>query len=473
MSFCLLVVLSVAAQTGITDPINVQHNNEFFISEFVHIQEGAEVHVLGDVVIGNAVAQLENEGSLQVHGNFIKAEGAVLRSFNGKLIMRNNYANLNSDQYLEGDFTGDNAISSLVINKNNSNGVVYLKNGDLDIRNELRFKKGRLRTGPSGHDSGAAYPYRVRILNDASLAIKGYAITNSESNYIEGKLRRAVSLGPYFFPVGPQPSQGQGIEGFAMNFLELPPADITGFYDDGTTTPVGAVVNCDFTSSDPTGNDDDTGANFSGEFLPSEYIIDCVTGQWTVEGDSLIYFYDIQFFPSPRVLGDCDFQSYFMSKNGAVEDICPINSYILYEQKFLGNFDIAGVSGPGFTYTGDIAYLEALGENIPELDEVTKEVQLVSQALAPQTQFTLEDITVFPNPVSIQRGEISFEAHVSDTYTVSLYDNVGVLVAFKEVEAFKGVNTLNLIPKTAAPGIYNIVIQNDNGAYRARLAAVH
>lgn len=47
-----------------------QHNNEFYNDgALIHVQAGAEVHVLGDVHMYRATGNLQNNGLIKMQGN--------------------------------------------------------------------------------------------------------------------------------------------------------------------------------------------------------------------------------------------------------------------------------------------------------------------------------------------------------------------------------------------------------------------
>jgi hypothetical protein len=101
MKRSLLLIASYAATTS---TICAQHNNEFYNNgSLVHIQTGAEVHVIGDVHMRGAAGTLENNGLLKADGD-LYSDNLFQQRGTGTTRIQNNLANIGQTQEISGNY---------------------------------------------------------------------------------------------------------------------------------------------------------------------------------------------------------------------------------------------------------------------------------------------------------------------------------------------------------------------------------
>lgn len=263
--FLLLSVLSFSYLTNFYS----QANNEFYNNgSLVHIQAGAEMHVLGDVHMRNATGLLENNGLLVVQGD-LYSDNLFQQRGTGTTRLINNLVNIGQTQFISGSYAVRGGQASIGVNDGsfynlelaNDQGIVWLSgSGNIsDVRNSVDFN------GPGApvvnriitHDplslpaNGIGYFATFGIMNTAvglTSMFNNTVSTNGNSSavdngYIQGKLRRAISPfgGSYGFVLGLEPA-GVGAQrgmqysriDFAANNYDI----ITGYFETGLDNTV-------------------------------------------------------------------------------------------------------------------------------------------------------------------------------------------------------------------------------------------
>jgi len=280
------------------------------VEGLLHIQGDAVLHAQDAVVIQTECGVVENNGTLGIEGNLEKADEATLNtSPNGQ---GNGSVHLTggTTQRIDGNFTGDQGFYNLVIDK--PQGIVELNN-DIEVTNNLNIISGQIRTDITSGTQASDYQHEVFVSNSASNALES---TNTSNSYIEGNLRRAVTgMGTYSFPIGLNEN-----ETVAINFRS--PAissEVSAAFEMGALSPVGTSITCD---------------NFE------EVMIDCVLGQWNIQGNGVGDTYNINFSPSASLLANCpDAGTFFVAKDGQIN--CPADTD-----------ESNGISSEGFTDFG-------------------------------------------------------------------------------------------------------------------------
>jgi hypothetical protein len=164
--------------------LTAQHNNEFYNNgSLVHIQAGAEVHVLGDVHNYQATGRLENNGLLLVQGDMY-SDNLFQQRGTGTTRLRNNPVNAGQTQKISGSYavrggqaqTGVNDGSFYNLELANDQGIVWLETNALagstplvaDVRNTVDY-----------NGTGAPVVNRIITANPAALPANGSAISCS------------------------------------------------------------------------------------------------------------------------------------------------------------------------------------------------------------------------------------------------------------------------------------------------------
>lgn len=260
-----------------------QANNEFYNKgALVHIQAGAEVHVLGDVHNYDATGRLENNGLLVVQGD-LYSDNLFQQRGTGTTRMRNNLVNIGQTQFISGSYAvrgtgtanvGVNDGSFYNLELANDQGIVWLQTNPLagstpyvaDVRGAIDFNGtgaptvNRIIT----HDpsvlpaNGDGYAAVFGIMN--TTAGLGSMLDNTvtangnsspvDNGYVQGKFRRAIDPagGTYGYVLGLEPA-GPGMErgmqythlSFQANTYDV----VTGYFMTGLdNTVAGFNMDC-------------------------------------------------------------------------------------------------------------------------------------------------------------------------------------------------------------------------------------
>ena len=140
--YIVMFFVAVFANSKITAQLSVQG--------LLHVQEGAELHVWNDVQIISANGLLENNGTIEVEGSWMK-DG--ISQFDGNpsgagerlVVFRNDDFNTMGSQRISGEMTGTNTFYNLEIDNTGGLQLIELAD-DIEIANNLNFLNGRIRT---------------------------------------------------------------------------------------------------------------------------------------------------------------------------------------------------------------------------------------------------------------------------------------------------------------------------------------
>lgn len=260
-----------------------QANNEFYNKgSLVHIQAGAEVHVLGDVHNYESTGQLENYGLLVVQGDMY-SDNLFQQRGTGTTRMRNNLVNIGQTQFISGSYAvrgagsaniGVNDGSFYNLELANDQGIVWLQTSPFagntpyvaDVRGTVDFSGtgapvvNRIIT----HDpailptNGDGYAAVFGIMNSTAglgSMLDNTVTTNGNSSsidngYVQGKLRRVINPagGTYGFVLGLEPAGANMQRGmqythlvFGANTYDV----LTGHFMTGLdNTVAGFVMDC-------------------------------------------------------------------------------------------------------------------------------------------------------------------------------------------------------------------------------------
>ncbi len=277
-------LFTLFAGTLLGTSISAQHNNELFNDgAVIHIQAGAEVHVLGDVHMTKSTGELNNNGLMKVQGN-LYSDGLFEQRGTGTTRIENSSVNVGERQFISGSYavrggtaaTGVNDGSFYNLELANDQGIVYLVNTGAgmnpeyvaDVRNSVNFQAGgvlnRIVTADIGMTGAITYPangsnYNAEfgIMNPTAglgSMTNNTATTNGNSSsvdagYIQGKQRRAITAagGVYGFLVGLEPASIIGQRGFQYIHLTMQPNTydvIRCYFESGSSNAATPDIEC-------------------------------------------------------------------------------------------------------------------------------------------------------------------------------------------------------------------------------------
>ncbi|MEO1433911.1 MAG: T9SS type A sorting domain-containing protein [Bacteroidota bacterium] len=506
-----------------------QHNHELMVQGELYLTDGAQVFVEGDVHIESSNGKLANSGTLQLQGNLIKKNGAQFQSnfqglSSGKVVFQNTIA-LDEEQFIEGQFTQSEAFYDLVINNQRpTDPVVYLKDGDIGISNVLTLQRGRLRTGdfstnPIGHT--------VHIYNGNPEAIQGHILGNEQDAYIEGRLSRLLTgNSTYDFPIG-RSGNNYGSQPLSIALQGGGPNQITAHFESGKMTPVGTFTTCDIgTPPDDTDNPDGLADNLS---------VDCVRGQWVLDGSNPNSIYTLSMYPSQDLLNECNGVKDYIGLDGNLIDMCPTTDFVAHDLQAYGVFDLPSVTNvfflsvelDDFIARGDlentrihldwstvseqdnagfellrsedgqafksIAWIAGQGttndvhtyhyedENVQPNKLYYYQLRMVSHD--GKTQFSdiaaglieLDQVTLmplFPNPVNLHNPRVYVPAFADGRLSVELFDVHGQLLFSGDFDVVEGLNRLRFLPVDIPTGVYQVIMQDEVYTRRSELVVI-
>ena len=305
-------------------------NAQLYIDGDVTIQNEAIVYADTDVILDSSESQTNNEGTLFLTGDLHKNEDASYQnSQEGTTFFT--FSNSSSDvQHIEGDFTGENAFSNLILDLSESSSIVDV-NHTIQIDNSIELRSGILRSDTiSNMSDGSLYANAVQLTNTAANSL----IVQDDAAYVEGVFIRNIDSGAYSFPVGvDQNSRGKQ----SMNLTsEVGNGNaVTVFYQDDSSTELGTITECDLGEA----------PNYDIPDGTIEIItIDCSLGQWVAESE-FDFAHSVQLVPSEALLAECnDAELRYVGVDGSVLD-CPSfgNSSTISREDIqtFGRYDIA------------------------------------------------------------------------------------------------------------------------------------
>lgn len=245
--FILLIIQAFLCAT-----ISAQHNNEFYNNgSLIHIQAGAEVHVLGDIHMRGATSTLENNGLLKSDG-YLYGDDLFQQRGSGTVRLQNNLVNVGETQKISGSYAirgtgsaniGVNDGSFYNLELANGTGVVWLETNAIagstayvaDVRNTVNFFPGAVLNRIITHSplaiptNGSGYSAIFGLMNPTAgitnlvnntITLNGNS-SGVDAGYVQGKLRRAINPagGTFGFPVGLEPAGAGAKRGVQyMNF---------------------------------------------------------------------------------------------------------------------------------------------------------------------------------------------------------------------------------------------------------------
>ena len=413
---------------------NATGNAQLSVQGLLHVQEGARLHVWNDVEITSATGLLENNGTIEVEGDWTKdADGQFNSNPSGSgervVRFRNDDFNTAGNQRISGMMNADNAFYNLEIDNTGDERLVDL-DGPIEITSNLNFYNGRIRTDivSNAAGDGNAYANTVVVSNSNTNAITGQAIVAGVDKYIEGKLTRSVAgMGTYAFPVGISPDLLDGSEPFEVTFTTPAPlSNISSAFQLATTSADGQTRLCDIGIAPDYATPDGT---------LNQLVIDCVAGQWITESDATSYNFNIEFMVGDNFLNTCnDAVLYYVANEGDFDD-CPDSS------------GSTGIVGMGMTNFG-VFDIPTVADNsiTTSLDVIGKDDRR---------------IRIFPNPVSSQEPlliDIAGDIFQGEFVTLEVFDAIGRLVLRDENIAPEGLHKIYL--DQLSTGIFQIVLKN-------------
>lgn len=263
--------------TGVNS--QAQHNNELYNNGAeITVQNGAEVHVWGDVHMRGG--SMDNNGLVKVQGNMYANNTFQQRSTGGTGIVRleNSDVNTNERQFIQGSYavrggqtqinTNDGAFQHLQLA--NSQGIVYLvadanstvgaENLVADVKGSVDFRIGGAPvnrivtrdiglTGVPAFANGSAHDAIFGMMNNApgaanfideTIDLTGSNTSTLDEGYVEGKLRRAIAPGggTYGYFIGLEPTGINNSRGFQYTHLEFDAGNsydvVTGHFEAGS-----------------------------------------------------------------------------------------------------------------------------------------------------------------------------------------------------------------------------------------------
>ncbi len=316
----------------------------------MYVQQGASIYVWGDLHM-DGVGELHNDGLIHVEGDLLRTDDArYYDSGLGTLVMDEQNVTGNFGQAIIGDFTGDNAISNLILGTPGSNALIRIKTGNVEVTNTLQITDIVLRTDNESHGGdGSLYNHEIYISNPAPNALQ--LLGNSTTTYIEGKLRREVAAGnTYSFDI----SNGMvEREPFELSFHTTPPNfNILTYFQ----------------------NRQDNSLNLSASCNGSNYQADVSTGRWvTTPSQPTGYTYDVTLMPGSDLMTQHGIYAYnAVAEGGKLTSNCinggSVNfsgNNVITAQNLdsLSYFDIIGLS-PNLSIELERIWPEVEGNNI-------------------------------------------------------------------------------------------------------------
>lgn len=238
-------------------------DNEFYINGAIVKINGRvnttipTLHVNGNIINNNGTFD-NAAGLIEIKGNWTNTPSSNnytstgIERFNGTV-----------DQQINGTWNGtsgnNNQFYDLEIVKTSTSGQYVSLNTNVNVNSagsvSFTGSNGIIRTDASSHgDDGSAYQRELFLQNTTPSKFSGYNTGNgATTKYVEGKLRRNVNTGTYYFPIGVAPSSLDGMEAFELNLNSAPSSqNIIGYIKPGATAPIHRNIFCDI-GTDPNG----------------------------------------------------------------------------------------------------------------------------------------------------------------------------------------------------------------------------
>ena len=271
----LMVIFGLSSISGYS-----QHNNELYNNgALIHIQAGAEVHVLGDVHMRGATATLENNGLLKSDGD-LYGDNLFQQRGTGTTRLQNNLANVGQNQKISGSYAvrgtgsgniGVNDGSFYNLELANGTGVVWLETNAIagstayvaDARGNVNFNYSGVSNRIITHSplavpaNGSGYSAVFGLMNSAAglgalmnntVSVNGN-MSAIDAGYIQGKFRRRISPagGVYGFVVGLEPAGAgaqRGVQYMNINFQANTYDVLESYFQTGLSNTFAQQLEC-------------------------------------------------------------------------------------------------------------------------------------------------------------------------------------------------------------------------------------
>ena len=508
------IILILIAVTFISMEMSAQHNHDLVIKGDIEIQNNAELYIWGDLHIESAAGTVVNEGKIELEGNLYKDNLSTYTSLStGEVVFRNDNVNTTDAQFIQGEFTGANALNILEVDTRAASPLFYLNNGDTEITQELRLTNGIVTSQtPDGLHPSTITDNRLIVSNPTPNSITG----NYNNSWLVGPWNRAVSPSTsYLFPMGSDSPQSYGLQSVEMTFGAGPATELELNFLESELTSIGTEVICDVgTPPNNLGTPDGVEDTLS---------IDCVAGMWDIQSFQDFPTFEITLNPSAALLNKCAAELNYMALEGAVLDPCPTDAFSRTGVTALGRFDIPSVVNPeNFFLSIELSYFLAKPmedfillewETLSEIDNAGFEVQRskdgviyeqlgwVDGAINSDSPITynwkdinveknvtyyyrlkvvslngaredsevrstvLEEIIeyyeaiVYPNPLDPDQDQLHYEALRDGKITLEIVDETGITVLEEIIEVRQGLNTVNV--GNINDGLYYLILQDD------------
>lgn len=391
-------ILSILCASTIT----AQHNNEFYNDgALVHVQAGAEVHVLGDVHMRQGSGTLHNDGFIKMQGNAY-SDNLFQQRGTGTFLVQNSDVNTGERQFISGSYAvrggqgqiGVNDGSFYNLELGNDQGIVYLiadgssnvggQNYVADVRGAVDFNvvaapNNRVitrdvgLTGAIPFANGSGHNAIFGMMNptagganflDESVDLGGN-MSVLDYGYVEGKLRRAVSAagGVYGYYVGLEPAGAGAQKGFQYAHLNFGVNNydvISGYFETGSPNAFAVQLECTGETMD-----------YFGGVDHGEWMFDDITGAGAGLYEIQIWPQDDNFIAAPiwAITKDNSFQ-------GTVNDCGP--SPVGLTRAGLSGFSEFSVAAPVSALPAELLDINAQGivDHIDVTWNVANEVNL-------------------------------------------------------------------------------------------------
>lgn len=257
-----------------------QHNNELYNNgALIHIQAGAEVHVLGDVHMRGATGLIENYGLLKTDGD-LYGDNLFQQRGSGTTRLQNNLVNVGQNQKISGSFAvrgtgsmniGVNDGSFYNLELANGTGVVWLETNAIagstayvaDARGNVNFNYAGVSNRIITHSplaipaNGSGYSAVFGLMNSAaglgSLVNNTISVNGNmsaiDAGYVQGKFRRSISPagGVYGFVVGLEPAGAgaqRGVQYMNINFQANTYDVLESYFQTGLSNTFAQQLEC-------------------------------------------------------------------------------------------------------------------------------------------------------------------------------------------------------------------------------------
>ncbi|MEM7105501.1 MAG: T9SS type A sorting domain-containing protein [Bacteroidota bacterium] len=343
-----------------TTDLSAQWGQDLFIQGSLFIEPGAGLFIQGNVSIETADGELSHMGVMEMEGNLSKdSNSKFISSLNSLIVFRNDSYNSSNVQWIEGDFTGTNAFGRLEIDNHSAEPGLHLATHDIEIRQQVDFKVGNLVTVPPPGEGFTPVFNKLIVSRNEPGTFTGDLI----NNFIEGRLRQNIRDNrTYYLPIGPIASN-IGSQPLELTYYSGPNTYLELEFTEGAFTTPGVTATCDVGS--PPGNIG------TPDGITDQVMIDCVAGgKWEVTTNATNVLYDINLFPSPTLLAQCNSALHWLAKDSNLLSNCPITGYSAEGLTSFSFFDIPSVVDPSSSVILPIELIEFTAKGLNDYIEL-------------------------------------------------------------------------------------------------------